>query len=177
MIRETTCHPTMIKHVETYLLSKPITKQQKRREGWAELCYPAHQFLFIIQDPFIQNSKKQSPVQLSPYTSYLNIITSHNTQRLFFLSSFLSLSLSFFLFSLFSFFFTGASIQSPLFCSQRRVFLYIWRPNPPAKIVDTQSVLKRQIWVCQEFEFLFNYMLMIIEFMQASCFLKGFLED
>ena len=104
MIRETTCHPTMIKHVETYLLSKPITKQQKRREGWAGLCLRPISFYLLFRNPLFKIQKNKAQSSLSPCTSYLNIITSHNTQRLFFLSSFLSLSLSFFL-SLLSFLF------------------------------------------------------------------------
>ena len=117
-------------------------------------------------------TQKKSPAQLSPCTSYLNIIVSHNTQRLFFLSPFLSFFLSL-LISIFSFFLPPLLLlflphrcfyTKHIFCSQRVVFLYIWRPNPPDRwyTVCSQKVdlgLSR-IWV---FVFIFNYRLMIIE--------------
>ena len=131
-------------------------------------------FIFYL-GPLYSKFKKKSPAQLSPSTSYLNIIWSATTPNgsfsfpLFSLSFFLFsslFSLSFFLRYFFSFFLTGASIQSTFFCSQRMVFLYIWRPNPPDRwyTVCSQKVdlgLSR-IWV---FVFIFNYMLMIIECM------------
>ena len=131
-------------------------------------------FIFYL-GPLYSKFKKKSPAQLSPSTSYLNIIWSATTPNgsfsfpLFSLSFLLFsslFSLSFFLRYFFSFFLTGASIQSTFFCSQRMVFLYIWRPNPPDRwyTVCSQKVdlgLSR-IWV---FVFIFNYMLMIIECM------------
>ena len=87
-------------HITSYTNPKP---NSRKGEGWAGLCYPAHQFLFFIQDPFIQNSKKKPSPAKPQHQLFKHHMVSHNTQRLFFLSPFLSFFLSL-LFSLFSFF-------------------------------------------------------------------------
>ena len=124
-------------HITSYTNQKP---NSRKGEGWAGLCYPAHQFLFFIQDPFIQNSKKKSPAQLSPSTSYLSIIWSATTPNGSFSFTLFSLFFLSLLFSLFSFFLPPLLLlflphrcfyTKHIFCSQRVVFLYIWRPNPP----------------------------------------------
>ena len=124
-------------------------------------------FIFYL-GPLYSKFKKKSPAQLSPSTSYLNIIWSTTTPNGSF--SFPLFSLSFFLFSsLLSFLFLSSSATSSL--SSSPVLLYKahffvlkeWSfytyGDQTLLTVDTQSVLKRLIWVCQEFGFLFLFLI------------------